>query len=278
MIKYWRQHLSISAALLCATMSFAPAMAEACDLVVYGNPTLERALRSVGSLWQARTGTRVNVFVAPADLSYAQIERGARCDVIFAPAGAATDAAARDKIIDADTIERAFSNGLALVGAEPIVSPPANAGLADLERLIAGKTLAIANPDRDLASALAAGLLRKLGIAIDDGSKRVAVAESSAGVVTMLSNGRVQLGIVYATDARASGFKLAVPLATADQPPIEYVVARAREPASDTQPFMTFLKSAEARAAFKSAGLTPIDPGVSRRGRSRLAEDGASMR
>jgi molybdate transport system substrate-binding protein len=278
MTRYWRPRLSVPAALLCAASVLAPAMAQARDLVVYGEPTLERALKSVGSLWQARTGTRVNVFVAPADLSYAQIERGARCDVIFAPAGAATDAAARSNIIQADTIARAFRNNLALVGNEPGVQPPANARLADLERLIAGKTLAIANPDRDLAGARTLPLLRKLGIAIDDANKRIRVAESSAGVVSMLSSGRAQLGIVYATDAKAPGFKLAVPLAIPDQPPIEYVVARARDPESDTQPFMTFLKSAEVKAAFKSAGLVPIDDGVSRQGRSRLAEEDGSTR
>jgi molybdate transport system substrate-binding protein len=278
MTRYWRPRLSIPAALLCAASVLAPAMAQARDLVVYGEPTLERALKSVGSLWQARTGTRVNVFVAPADLSYAQIERGARCDVIFAPAGAATNAAARDKIIDADTIERAFLNGLVLVGSELGAQPPANVGLAEIERLIAGKTLAIANPDRDLAGARVLPLLRKLGIAVDDANKRIRVAESSAGVVNMLSSGQAHLGIVYATDANALGFKLAVPLAMPDQPPIEYVVARAREPESDTQPFITFLKSAEAKAAFKSAGLVPIDDGVSRKGGSRLAEEDGSTR
>ena len=77
------------------TALLAPAIAQARDLVVFGEPTLEKALKSVGTLWQTRTGTRVNVFVAPTDLSYAQIERGARCDVIFALAGAATDDAAR---------------------------------------------------------------------------------------------------------------------------------------------------------------------------------------
>jgi hypothetical protein len=39
---------------------------------------------------------------------------------------------------------------------------------------------------------------------------------------------------------------------------------------------MTFLKSAEAKAAFKSAGLLPFDDGVSRQGRSRLAEDAST--
>src|SRR6516165_2505341 len=68
----------IGATLLCAIAFLAPAAAAARDLVVYGEPTLEKALKSVGSLWQARTGTRVNLFVAPTNLPYAQIDRGAR--------------------------------------------------------------------------------------------------------------------------------------------------------------------------------------------------------
>jgi len=232
--------------------------------VVYGEPTLEKALKSVGFLWQARTGTRVNVFVAPTDLSYAQIDRGARCDLIFALAGAATDEAARAKIIQGTTISRALRNGLVLVGTEPGTGPTADASLADLSRLIAGKRLAIANPDRDPAGARALELLRKIGIEVDD-NKAVAVAESSAGVVSLLASKKAPLGIVYSTDATA-GFKLVVPLSMLDQPPIEYVVAQARDPQSDTRPFMTFLKSAEAKAAFKSAGLAPIDDARARGG------------
>jgi len=226
--------------------------------VVYGEPTLEKALKSVGSLWQARTGTRVNVFVAPTDLSYAQIDRGARCDVIFALAGAATEEAARAKIIHAATISRALRNGLVLVGTERGSAPIADASLTDISRLIAGKRLAIANPDRDPAGARAVELLRMIGMVADDGNKAVTVAESTAGVVSLLATDKAWLGIVYSTDATA-GFRLAVALPMLEQPPIEYVVAQARDPQSDTQPFMTFLKSVEAKAAFKSAGLTPID-------------------
>ena len=254
----WRPCLCAFATLLCAVALLTPAAAAARDLVVYGEPTLETALKSVGSLWQARTGTRVNVFVAPTDLSYAQIDRGARCDVIFALAGAATEEAARAKIIHAATISRALRNGFVLIGTKPTPEPIADASLSGLSPLIAGKRLAIANPDRDLAGARAVELLRKIGVVVDDGNKAVAVAESSAGVVSLLATNKAELGIVYSTDATAS-FKLAVPLPMLDQPPIEYVVAQARDPQSDTLPFMAFLKSAEAKAAFKSAGLAPID-------------------
>jgi len=251
-----RAWLCVVAALLCAVALLSPAAAAARDLVVYGEPTLEKALKSVGSLWQARTGTRVNVFVAPTDLSYAQIDRGARCDLIFALAGTATEEAARAKIIQGATITRALRNGLVLVGTESAAGPIDGANVADISRLIAGKRLAIANPDRDPAGARALELLRKIGIAVDD-SRVVPVAESSAGVVNLLATNKARLGIVYSTDATA-GFKLLVPLPLLDQPPIEYVVAQARDPQSDTQPFMAFVKSAAAQAAFKSAGLAPI--------------------
>jgi molybdenum ABC transporter molybdate-binding protein len=257
-LPHGRPWLCAVAALLCPVALLAPATAGARDLVVYGEPTLEKALKSVGSLWQARTGTRVNVFVAPTDLSYAQIDRGARCDVIFALAGAATEEAARAKIIHAATISRALRNGLVLVGTERGSAPIADASLTDISRLIAGKRLAIANPDRDPAGARAVELLRMIGMVADDGNKAVTVAESTAGVVSLLATNKAWLGIVYSTDATA-GFKLAVALPMLEQPPIEYVVAQARDPQSDTQPFMTFLKSVEAKAAFKSAGLTPID-------------------
>jgi molybdenum ABC transporter molybdate-binding protein len=245
------------ATLLCAVALVPPADAAARDLVVYGEPTLQAALKSIGFLWQARTGTRVNIFFAPTGLSYAQIDRGARCDVIFALAGIATEEAARAKIIHGATISRALRNGLVLVGTERGDGPVNGASLADIFRLIAGKRLAIANPDRDPAGARAVELLRRIGIAVDD-NKNVAVAESSAGVVSLIATDKTRLGIVYSTDATA-GFKLVVPLPLLDQPPIEYVVAQARDPQSDTRPFMTFVKSAAAKAAFKAAGLAPID-------------------
>ena len=254
-----RRRNLLFAALLSITLLPVATSAQARDLVVYGVPTLEKALNAVGALWQARTGTRVNVFVAPTDLSLAQIERGARCDLIFALAGAATDEAARGKTIHADSITRALRNSLVLVGNEPAAPPGTGTTLADFGKLISGKRLAIANPDRDVAGAQALDLLRKIGIIVgDNNNETVTVAESSAGVVNLLSTNKARLGIVYATDA-TSGFKLTLPLPALERAPIDYIVARARDPEADTQPFMAFLKSPEAKTAFKSAGLIPLD-------------------
>src|SRR5262249_55786992 len=134
---------SFLSTLICAATLLAASAAQARDLVVYGEPTLEKALRSIGTLWQAATGTRVHVFVAPSELSHAQIDRGARCDVIFALAGAATDAAARNKVIHADTIRAVLRNSLALIGTDASAAPSGEAAAADLAKLITGKRLAI---------------------------------------------------------------------------------------------------------------------------------------
>jgi molybdenum ABC transporter molybdate-binding protein len=248
--------LAFLATALAAFIALFPAAASARDLVVYGEPTLERALKSVGTLWQARSGTRVNVFAAPTELSYAQIERGARCDVIFALAGAATIEAAQRNIIHDGTAVRMLRNALVLIATADAQLAAASAP-ADIARLIAGKTVAIADPERDVGGAHAADFLQKIGVAVDGADKTVLVAESSAGVVSFLSTGKAELGIVYASDT-TTGWKLMVPLPASNQPPIEYIVAVARRPQLDTQPFLTFLRSAPAKATFKSAGLELI--------------------
>ena len=252
----WLSNLG-GGALFCVVVLLMPAVAHARDLVVYGEPALEKVLNAVGAMWQARSGTRVNVLVARTPLSFAQIDRGARCDVIFALTGEATDEAARNKIIDAGTVRRALRNGLVLVGNESGAAPAPNASLADVGKLIAGKKVAIADPDRDPGGAQAVALLRKIGIEVGYANKHVVVAESSGGVASFLSTGKAQLGIVYATDA--AGFSLRVPLPAADYAPVEYIVAKASDPQLAVEPFMAFIKSAEAKAAFRSAGLQTIE-------------------
>ena len=231
-----------------------PAPALSRDLVVFGEPSLVNALRSVAALWKARSGQRANVFVAATDLSYAQIERGARCDVIFALAGAQTSEAAQRKIIRADTVSRIFRNGLTLIAGEqaaPIASPD------EIPRRIGGKRMAIANPDRDISGARALEFLHKIGLGTQARGNDLVVAENSAGVVDLIAMGKAAFGIAFSSDA-IPRFKpiAALPL---DQGPIEFIAATARDPQVETREFLQFLKSAPVTNAFTLAGLEPIE-------------------
>src|SRR5215471_13067682 len=85
-----RQSRVMLLAAMSLSLSF-PFAAQARDLVVFSEPTLMNALQRVGAAWRERSGVRVNVFVAPNYLSFAQIDRGARYDLVFASTGATTD-------------------------------------------------------------------------------------------------------------------------------------------------------------------------------------------
>jgi molybdate transport system substrate-binding protein len=235
----------------------APLPAQARDLVVYAEPTLKPVLTSLGALWRAKGNSRVHVFVAPTDLSFAQIAREARCDVIFALAGPATDDAQRRELFDADSKVAAFSNSLVLVARE---AAPANPG--DVRAMVAGKRLAIANPDRDVAGGYGVQALRAAGVEVDPAGKSIMVAENAEGVLLLLADGKADVGVVYASDAAANPqVKVLARLGAAAHPPIAYVAAQAAnaDDESDSEGFLDFLTTPEAAVAIMAAGLTPAD-------------------
>jgi ABC-type molybdate transport system substrate-binding protein len=163
-------------ALFCIT-TIAAVPARARDLVIYGEPTLKSVLLTLGALWRASGNSGMHAFVAPSDLAFEQIGRETRCDVIFALAGPATAAAEERELFDADSKIAVFSNSLVLVGREAPASP------GDVKALVAGKRLAIANPDHDVAGSYGLKTLRAAGVEIDPAGKGVMVAESAAGVL-----------------------------------------------------------------------------------------------
>jgi molybdate transport system substrate-binding protein len=253
--------LSGNRGLICALAVFlmlaaswvAPAGAR--DLVVSGEPTLATALGRLGAAWRERSGVRVNVFVAPSDLSLAQIERGARCDVLFALAGPSLDDGERRGIVKAQSSPLIVRNGLVLVTRRPFNGTIPAADRERLSAVLAGKRVAIANPDRDVAGLHGRAWLQQIG-GPGDGGKALRVAESAAGVVTLLHDRAADFGIVYASDAAAyPDTAVVATIPEESYPAIRYVAAGAMDPQSDLGPFMTFLQSPQAKSILQAAGL-----------------------
>jgi molybdate transport system substrate-binding protein len=235
-----------------ATLAALPAQAR--DLVVYGEPTLKPVLTTLGALWHAQGNSRVHVFAAPSDLSFEQIAHEARCDVIFALAGPASDAAEERELFDADSKVEAFRNSLVVVARGGLTMPPG--------AILAGKRLAIADPDRDVAGRYGLAALRAAGFSTDPPGMDIKVAESAAGVLQFLADGHADVGVVYATDAAANPqFKILAGFDPSTHPPIAYVAAQAAnaDEGSDSEGFIAFLGTPEAKAAVMSAGLVPTE-------------------
>ena len=247
--------LKVLLAAVCLSLALPFAACQARDLVVFGEPTLVNALQRVGAAWRARSGYRVNVFMAPSDLSFAQIQRGARCDLVFALVGSATDDAERQGIIRSRPTAPSLRNSLLLVARSDSASTIAPSSQKELAGFVKGKRLAIANPDRDPAGTHGLRWLRETGLA-GENDKNLLVAESAAGVVKVLSDGSAQLGIVYATDAAARSDLVALmTLPDNNERAIEYVAVEAIDPQSATKPFLDFIRSPEAHAILQAAGL-----------------------
>jgi molybdate transport system substrate-binding protein len=176
--------------------------------------------------------------------------------VIFALDGMATDAAEDRELFDADSKISAFANSLVLVARATSAMTP-----GDPRVILAGKRLAIANPNRDVAGSYGVQALRATGFDVDPAGKDVRVAESAAGVLQVIADGQAEVGVIYTSDAAANpAFKILARFDPASHPPIVYVAAQAAhaDDDADSEGFIDFLTTPEARTAIAAAGLAPV--------------------
>jgi len=125
-----------------------------------------------------------------------------------------------------------------------------------LARLLAGGKLAMADPDAVPAGKYGAEALAKLGV-WDSVRQQLARAENVRAALALVERGAAPLGIVYATDARASGKVVVVARFPARlHRPIVYPLARlAAAKSTSADDFRRFLVSPEGQAIFARFGF-----------------------
>lgn len=146
-----------------------------------------------------------------------------------------------------------------LVGNRLVVVQPATAqapGKVPLSRLLASGRVALADPAVPAGRYAQASLTRlRLWDAV---APRVVRAENVRAALALVERGVAEWGVVYATDARASGRVRAVRMLPAEShPPIRYPLARLKASTSpDAEGFRRFLLSGAGRAIFARFGFT----------------------
>ncbi|WP_254913973.1 molybdate ABC transporter substrate-binding protein [Sphingobium sp. Z007] len=126
-----------------------------------------------------------------------------------------------------------------------------------IARTLGSSRLAMADPDSVPAGRYGKAALNKLGVWTGVAAKLVR-AENVRAALALVERGEAKLGVVYATDARASRKVRIVGVFPADShPPIRYPVARlksSRHP--DAEGFRRFLLSPKGRAVLTRYGFT----------------------
>ncbi len=244
-------------ALLVLAIFAAVVPATAAAPLVLAAASLQESLTEAAAAWARRGHAPPRLSFAASSALARQVMAGAPADLFVSADAEWMDALAAKRLIVPETRVNLLANRLVLVA--PAARPLALAirpGFP-LARALGNGRLAMADPDAVPAGRYGQAALTRLGV-WPSVSGRVARAENVRAAMALVERGAAPLGIVYATDARASrGVKVAGVFPAASHPPIIYPLARlTRATSPDAEGFRAFLVSPAGRAIFVRHGFT----------------------
>jgi molybdate transport system substrate-binding protein len=217
--------------------------------------SLQESMTAAAEAW-AHKGHPLPVISFAASSALArQVEAGAPADLFVSADEEWMDAlAAKGLIVPASRVDL-LGNRLvivALVGSR--VRIPLRPG--PLARVLAAGPLAMADPESVPAGKYGKAALVRLGV-WDMVSPHVVRAENVRAALALVERGAAPLGIVYATDVKASAkVRIAGVFPAGSYPRISYPVARLTASANpEAEAFRHFLLSREGRAIFARFGF-----------------------
>ena len=218
------------------------------ELKVFAAASLTGAFTELGRQYAAANGgDKVTFNFAGSQALATQIRQGAPADVF-----ASADLANMDKVKDlVVTPQNLASNRLAIVVEQG--NPKGVKGLADLAD--PGLKVVLAAPDVP-AGKYAAEALGKAGVTV----KPVSQEDNVKAVVTKVSLGEADAGIVYGTDVTAGGSKVeGVDIPDDQNVTTTYPVAtvKAAKDEAGAEAFLDLVLSAEGQQVLKKYGFLP---------------------
>lgn len=233
----------------------APATAQGKAPLVLAAASLQESMNAAADAWAARGHARPVISFAASSALARQVEAGGDADLFVSADQEWMDALAAKRLIVPQTRVTFLGNRLVVIAAagNPVRIPVRPA--AALARVLGAGPLAMADAPVP-AGRYGEAALRKLGV-WPSVAARVVRADSVRGALALVERGAAPLGIVYATDAKASPrVRIAGVFPAASHPPITYPVARlTRSRNPEGEAFRRFLVSAPGKAIFVRYGF-----------------------
>lgn len=224
--------------------------------LVLAAASLQEAMTAAADAWAAGGRARPVLSFAASSALARQAQAGAPADLFVSADEEWMDVLQRAGALRPGTRATFLGNRLVLVARM------GTRGSVDLRRGLArllgpGERLAMADPSSVPAGRYGQAALERLG-AWPAVSGRIARAENVRAALALVERGATPYGVVYATDARASGrVRIAAVFPANSHPPIRYPLAILRRSDSpDAEPFRRFLLSPRGRAIFARFGFT----------------------
>jgi molybdate transport system substrate-binding protein len=272
----------------------APTLSEADEITVFAAASLANAMTEIKDRFEATSEHDLIVSLAGSSALARQIQQGAPADIFISANSDWMDMLEADGLIEEGTRFDLLNNALVLIAArteateataEATAEAAAEAAAVeigpdfDLVGLLGEGRLAMALVDAVPAGIYGKAALESLGL-WKDVEPQVAQADNVRAALAFVAAGEAPYGIVYATDAvasgtatgtatgtvsgtatgRATGNVTVVGIFPADtHPPIVYPVADLanRDVPAETE-FFDYLRGPEARAAFERQGFVVL--------------------
>lgn len=233
-----------------------PAEASGRGPLVLAAASLQESLTAAADEWTAQGHDRPILSFAASSALARQIEAGAPADLFLSADEPWMDAIAAKGLIRHGTRTALLTNRLVLIAPRGQGSRiPVRRGFP-LARALGSGRLAMADPVSVPAGRYGQAALETLGVWPTLAGK-VAAAENVRAALAMVERRQVPYGIVYDTDARATGSVWVVGVfPTASHPPITYPLALlSRSTHPEAAGFRHFLLSARGKAIFRRYGF-----------------------
>lgn len=246
-----RRLVLLCAAVLLAAMTSAPRAP-----LVLAAASLQESMTAAADAWAARGHARPVVSFAASSALARQAAAGAPADLFVSADEEWMDDLQRRGLIVAGTRADLLGNRLVLVTARSDTRGVALGPGTPLAAMLGKGRLALADPASVPAGRYGKAALEKLGV-WRTVEARVVRAENVRAALALVERGAARYGIVYATDARASGkVRVAGVFPPGSHPPIRYPLARLTASRSaDAEGFRKFLLSREGKAIFARYGF-----------------------
>lgn len=244
---------------LLAALSFAasPALAQQRGPLILAAASLQEAMNDAADAWAARRHPRPVLSFAGSSALARQIEAGAPADMFISADTEWMDYVAAKRLIRPNTRSPFLSNSLVLIAPSDSRVRLTIARNFPLVRALGDGRLAMADPNAVPAGKYGKDALTHLGV-WPSVAGRVAAAENVRAALALVERGAAPLGIVYATDARASTrVKVVGAFPANSHAPITYPLALlSRSSHPDAEAFRRFLLSPQGRAIFARRGFS----------------------
>ena len=234
----------------------APLPAEPVELIVFAAASMTETMEEIAVLYSAVAPnvTIVYNFDSSGTL-LTQIQEGAVCDIFISAAQRQMNTLDDDGELLAGTRFDLVENKVALV--VPAGNP---ADIHTFEDAANASLLALGNSDVPVGQ-YSEEIFTNMGVWNDEFLSRVTLGGNVKEVTTWVSEGSVDCGVVYATDAFSAGLDIvaSAPEGTL-QTPVVYPAAAigATENPDAAIAFLDYLKTPEASAVFESVGFAIV--------------------